>query len=135
MSHENVEVVRRGLSAFERLDVDALVALTTPDFEWFPSMAHAVEGGSFRGRDGIETYISEVRDTWMDVRMIGDPQVRDLAGERVLLLGRVLARGAASGTPAEAPLAQLYEFRDGKIARLRTFLDHGEALRAAGLSE
>ena len=52
----NVEIVKRGLSAFERLDVDALVALTTSDFELFPSMAYAVKGGSFRGRDGIETY-------------------------------------------------------------------------------
>jgi len=41
---------------------------------------------------------------------------------------------ASKRTPAEAPLGQLCEFRDGKIARLRTFLDHGEALRAAGLS-
>ena|GEM_PF-6857705 len=51
-----MEIVKRGLSAFERLDVDALVALTTSDFELFPSMAYAVKGGSFRGRDGIETY-------------------------------------------------------------------------------
>jgi ketosteroid isomerase-like protein len=27
------------------------------------------------------------------------------------------------------------EFRDGKILRSRSFLDHGEALRAAGLAE
>ena len=27
------------------------------------------------------------------------------------------------------------EFRGGKISRLRGYLDHGEALRAAGLSE
>jgi ketosteroid isomerase-like protein len=29
----------------------------------------------------------------------------------------------------------LYDLRDGKISRMRSFLDHAEALLAAGLSE
>jgi ketosteroid isomerase-like protein len=33
------------------------------------------------------------------------------------------------------PQAIIYDFRGGKISRIRTFFDHGEALRAAGLSE
>jgi ketosteroid isomerase-like protein len=40
-----------------------------------------------------------------------------------------------SGVRVEAPLGAVFEFRDGKISRMRAFLDQGEALRAAGLSE
>jgi ketosteroid isomerase-like protein len=29
----------------------------------------------------------------------------------------------------------VFDLRDGKMARVRSFLDHGEGLRAAGLSE
>jgi len=32
-------------------------------------------------------------------------------------------------------MAQIFEFRDGRMSRARTYLDHGEALRAAGLTE
>jgi len=34
-----------------------------------------------------------------------------------------------------APTASILDFCDGQVSRLRLFLDHGEALRAAGLTE
>jgi hypothetical protein len=37
--------------------------------------------------------------------------------------------------PVDAQLGTLYDFRGGKMLRSRVYLDHGEALRAAGLSE
>jgi hypothetical protein len=35
----------------------------------------------------------------------------------------------------DAPYAAIYDFRDGKMSRAQGFLDHGEAMRAAGLTE
>jgi hypothetical protein len=35
----------------------------------------------------------------------------------------------------DGPMGAVYDFRDGKISRIRLYLDHSEALRAAGLSE
>jgi ketosteroid isomerase-like protein len=37
--------------------------------------------------------------------------------------------------PVDAPIGMVFECRGGKISRIRSFLNHGEALRAAGLSE
>jgi ketosteroid isomerase-like protein len=48
--------------------------------------------------------------------------------------GGLVGRGRTSGVPVDTPFGQVYELRDGKVARFRSFLDHGEALRAAGLS-
>ena len=48
-------------------------------------------------------------------------------------LGRNRGRGKDSGVPVEGPYGAVFEFRDGKISRIRLFLDQGEALRAAGL--
>jgi ketosteroid isomerase-like protein len=53
----------------------------------------------------------------------------------VLCLGRNTARGKGSGATVDAPTAAILDFRDGEISRIRLYLDQGEALRAAGLSE
>jgi len=128
-----VEIVKRALDAYNRLDVNAFADLTTVDFEWSTSVVAAVEGGSFRGREGIETYFREVSDTWEEVHAAAD-EVRDL-GDRVLVLGRFAGRGRGSGVPVDAPQGIIYDLRAGKISRIRAYLDHGEALRSAGLAE
>jgi ketosteroid isomerase-like protein len=56
-------------------------------------------------------------------------------GDRVLMLGQVEGRGNGSGVPVNMPLAQVYDFRDGKVCRIRSYLDHAEALKAVGLEE
>jgi ketosteroid isomerase-like protein len=133
MSRTNVEVAKRVIDAFNRRDVDAFMELATSDCELFPAFARIVEGGSYRGREGMETYLGDVRDTWEEVRILGD-EFRDL-GDRVLVLGRLEGRGRGGGVPVDAPWGMIVEFRDGNVSRIRTYLDHGEALRAAGLSE
>ena len=59
---------------------------------------------------------------------------RDL-GDRVLALGRLRTRGRASGAPGDSPWGGVYDLRAGKVSRIRTFLDHDEASRAAGRYE
>ncbi len=132
MSKENIELVARLISAFNQRDVDTFASITTPDFEWSTSVM-AVEGEIFRGREGIETYFERMREAWDDFQTIVD-EYRDL-GDRVLLSGQVEGRGRGSGAPVLAPLDILYHFRGGKISRMHSFLDHGEALQAAGLSQ
>ena len=51
MSQENVEIVKRGIDAFNRRDLDGLAELSTPDAEWVTSMG-AIEAETFRGREG-----------------------------------------------------------------------------------
>jgi ketosteroid isomerase-like protein len=132
MSQENVELVKRLIDAFNRRDVEGFAEITTPDFEWATSVM-AVEGEIFWGRDGIETYFGQMSDTWDEFLALAD-ELRDL-GDRVLWLGRLEGRGRVSGVPVNAPLDILYDFRGANISRMRSFLDHEEALRAAGLSE
>ncbi len=131
MSQENVELAKRLVDAFNEKDLEAFAALTTPDFEWTTSMT-AVEGEVFWGREGIETYFERMREAWEEFLSIGS-EYRDL-GERVLFIGRVQGQGRGSGVPVDAALGILFDFRGGKISRSRSYLDHGEALRAAGLS-
>jgi ketosteroid isomerase-like protein len=69
-----------------------------------------------------------------DIEWITSMGARDL-GDRVLMLGRVEGRGKSSGVPVNMPLAQVYDFRDGKVCRIRSYLDHAEALKTVGLEE
>src|SRR6476469_2204803 len=121
MSQENVEVAKERIDAFNRRDVDACTQFATSDFELFPAMAGAVDGSSVTGREGLETLFAEVRDIWEEQHVIAD-EFRDL-GDCVLVLGRIVGRGRASSVPVATPSAVVSDFRDGKIARVRTYLD------------
>jgi ketosteroid isomerase-like protein len=133
MSQSNVEIVEIFMAVVNRRDIDTFAGVTTSDFEWFPVFAARVEGDVHRGREGIETFLGEVDETWEEFRPMPE-EYRDL-GDRVLALGRLKTRGRASGVPSDSPWGGIYDVRGGKISRIRTYLDHGEALRAARLSE
>jgi ketosteroid isomerase-like protein len=129
---QNVEIVKRGIDAFNDRNVGALATLVTPDFAWFPALPGIVEGDGYRGREGIEMYFEEISSTWEELRVLAG-EFRDL-GDRVVALGRTEGRGRGSGVQVDSPIGVIYDFRDGKMSRVRAYLDHGEALRAAGLS-
>jgi ketosteroid isomerase-like protein len=132
MSQENVEMVGRFIDAFNRRDVEAFAEMTTPDFEWTTSMM-AVEGEVFWGRAGIDTYFERMIDVWDEFRGFAE-EYRDL-GDRVLWLGRLEGRGRGSGVPVSAQLDIIFDVRGDRISRMHSYLDHDEALRAAGLPE
>jgi ketosteroid isomerase-like protein len=133
MSQQNVEIAKRGLDAFNRRDGGAFATLMTADVELFPSMHGSVEGGGYRGREGFDAYRAELGETWEERRLLPE-EFRDL-GDRVLVHCRTEVRGRASGVPVAGRQSILFDFRDGKISRVRAYLDHGEALRAVGLAE
>jgi ketosteroid isomerase-like protein len=133
VSQDNVEIARQANDAFNRRDLDAVMECVTSDIEFTAPMGGTVEGGSLRGREGIEAVFADIRDTWEEYRIVIE-EIRDL-GDRVLGLGRLEGRGKASGVSVDVPLAVISDFRDGKVCRTRSYLDHGEALRAAGLTE
>ena len=130
MSQENVEIVKRTIDAFNRRDLDTYDEFFTPDSEWVTSMG-AIEGETFRGREGAETYIERLDDAWDDT--VGGTFV--ISAIASCWLGRVEGRGRGSGVLVDMPLAQIFYFRGGKICRTRSYLDHGEALEAVGLEE
>jgi len=135
MSRDKVDVAKRMLDAYNRRDVDGLFAeLATADFEWYPAIVRALDGGGgYRGREGVEKFAADTRENWEELQALPE-EFRDL-GDRVLVLGRLKGRGKGSGVPVDAPIANILDFRGGRIWRCRVFLDRAEGLRAAGLSE
>jgi ketosteroid isomerase-like protein len=134
MARDKVDVARPANDAYNRRDVDGLFAeLATPDFEYYPAIVRALDGGGYRGRDGVERFAVDTRENWEELQTIAE-EFRDL-GDRVLVLGRMKGRGKSSGVPVDQPFANILDFRGDRIWRSRVYLDHAEGLRAAGLSE
>jgi ketosteroid isomerase-like protein len=130
MSEENVEVAKRVTDAFNRREVDGLLALATPDSVMSSQLLDA--SADFRGREGLERFYAMLSESWEEFRSVIE-EYRDL-GDRVLMLGRNTGRGKGSGVTVDAPTAAILDFHDGKVSRIRLYLDPAEALLAAGLA-
>src|SRR5215208_820001 len=132
MSQENVDLVRRAVAAVNARDIDRYLACCTKDVELRTPLAPI--GGVYEGPDAIRRFFADIEDTAPDFRLELD-RVEAIGEDRVLAFLRVTASGRTTGIPIPAPTTNLYDLVDGKIRRIRIFLDRQEALEAAGQRE
>ena len=127
---EQTELVRSGYDAFNRGDIEGSLTVLHPEIEWHTYIVPGPGGGTYRGHDGVRELWSDARRIFGDFKNIPEEVME--VGERVVAFVRVEGVGRESGVPVEARIAHLYDFRDGKIARVQSFEDRDEALRLAG---
>jgi ketosteroid isomerase-like protein len=136
VSQENVETVRRAIHAWNADDLDAFLAELDADVEWQPAIEPGLEGKAttYRGHhDARKIWRQDRGEAWE--RLTNRPrEFRDL-GESVLVLGYLDLTARATGIEFSQEVGEVFDFRAGKIARIRDFLTHAEALEAAELSE
>ena len=127
--------VRLGLEALNRGDNEAGLLLLHPDVEsnWPPQLATVGVEPKIRGREERIRFQDNWNAEWGGLSF--EIEQLFVAGDRVLVLGRTRGIGLSSSAPAETETAWLYTVSAGKAIREDIFVDHGEALDAAGLSE
>ena len=130
MSQENVETVRRAIVAINARDIDAYLACCSETVE----LLLPVVGSQFSGADGIRRFFTDIEDIGPDFR-IEVQRVQAIGDSTAIAFLRVGATGRASGIVTGAESANVYDFIEGKISRVRIFLDRTEALKAVGLEE
>ena len=134
MSQENVEITRRAYAAFNRGDIDGMVADVAPDFEYVPP-AGVIPGvtGVYRGPEGLKRWMGAFWDEFDDAHI----EVHEFvdAGEQVLATETVQGRGKQSGAESSWTIWELWTVRDGKLVHGQGITSREEALEAAGLSE
>ena len=133
MSRANVELLRKGIDALNRRDVDLWLDYAAPEIEWLPAGPAAVEREVYRGYDQMRSGLTAAWETW-DVFEFQEDQVRDL-GDSALWLGRIKMHGSASGVELDQEFAVHGVVRDGKFILIHTFLSWQEALEVVGLRE
>jgi ketosteroid isomerase-like protein len=125
----NVELVRRAVDAFQRGDLEGVLAEAREDFEIFLPR-NLPNSGTFHGRDGYFTWIGQWLDAWDDFSVeIAEMQP---AGERhVVATMRQSGLGKGSRIPVEMEIAYMWEVRDGRLAALHLYPSSEEAMQVA----
>ncbi|CAN5141655.1 hypothetical protein BH24ACT23_BH24ACT23_01240 [soil metagenome] len=136
MSRDHVDLLKRGMEAFNRRDWDAALKLVAEDAVWTTYFG-TVEGERSRfGRAAIRRAWEAAAEVFGgDVYRIEPREFRDLGGGTILARVRLSGRGTASGVEVETEYAQLWTLRWGLAVRVDSYADVAEALEAAGLSE
>jgi uncharacterized protein len=132
MSQKNVEVVRRYYAAWNAGGLDAVRAFWSDDFEWHdaPEMP---DGSVYRGAEAAAAHFRDLNEVLGTMAVQVDRALP--AGDEVFVALQVHVDAPRAGLPLDGPIFETVRVEEGKIARIRLFLDEQAALEAAGLSE
>jgi ketosteroid isomerase-like protein len=133
MASANVELVRSFGAAWERGDFPGMAERVHPTIEFVT--ADGPDAGVVIGLESVERGWREYLSMWKDYRWAVE-EVRELAGERVLVLGHLSGRGKTSGLDlGELPpgVAAVFHVHDGKITKIVRYWDRDRADADLGL--
>jgi ketosteroid isomerase-like protein len=129
---DDEELVRRTAETFARAladgEIEPYLELLDPQIEF--EIASPIKGGSVtaHGHEELRSYLEEAAEEYTEL-VLTPEEVRELALGRYLVLGLWHGR-VRGGMRFGTPLAALIDVRDGKVVRLRGFLDEQQALAA-----
>jgi ketosteroid isomerase-like protein len=125
----NLELARAGYEAFQRSDLDAVLALTDPEVEiYLPTTLP--NSGTFRGHEGYITWIGQWLEAWEDFR-IEVLEMEPVGEHHVVTTIHQSAVGRGSGIPVEMDVAYMSDIREGKVIALQMYLTREEAIQVA----
>jgi ketosteroid isomerase-like protein len=130
MSQENVEIVRRG---WEHFVTTGEPLWATIDDEIVIHDHDIPDSGDYRGYAGFAQWGEDWEAAWEDWRWEAEEFIG--AGDRVVAVLRVNAKGRGSGVDVERLDGAVWTVRDGKCIRLDYYGSKAEALEAVGLRE
>src|ERR1700730_6414388 len=132
MSRKNLELARASTDAWNRGDVDAVLALCHPDFEYHTSGDFLGLDPVYRGHDGFRKFERDFRGAWESLSVVVE-ELHD-HGDQVAVLGTFEAR-ARDGMTVRRRIANVTTYRDGLAVRTDAYADWEHALDASGLRD
>jgi ketosteroid isomerase-like protein len=132
MSQENVEIVRAANEAFLSGQIQTALAALDPEIEWHATVGGIDEGRIYRGRQEVVQAFADYFQVWERMEMRAEKYI-DAGREDVVVFHHEVAKGRESGVVVETDTATVNTVRDGKIIRVRSYMDRDEALKVVGL--
>ena len=133
MSQENVEIARSIFEALNRGDRERGIELAHPEVV-LDATRNVFNPKTYVGKDGLRQWLADTDDVWEGMRTEQNEFID--AGDRVVVIGRLVGKGKGSGVEVARPNATVLTIRNGLLIRSETsFTDRREALKAVGLSE
>jgi ketosteroid isomerase-like protein len=127
---ENVDVVRRAYEAMNSRDWSRVDEFLHEDVE-FDLSRNVLNPDVYRGHAEFVKLVAAIEDVWDDFRMDVE-EVTETGDGQVVTGITIRGKGTGSGVPAEMPLFQVWDLRDGKVARVvGGFRDRAEAMEFA----
>ena len=105
-----------------------MLAECDPDVEWHPHLA-TLGGKPILGHTGVREYLGSLKQDWGS--FYHEPEEFFDLGDKVVAFLHTSARGISSGIDIDVRVGHVLTFRNGKVLRFVTYLDRGEALKAA----
>jgi ketosteroid isomerase-like protein len=132
MSQENVEIVRKAFEAVAVGDRERALSYADPAMV-VDATRRVFNPATYRGTEGLRQMLADMDEVWKSLR----PEPREFLdmGDRVVVVGRMVAKGKGSGVEVEREFAGVWTVRNGRIVRWDLFSDRAEALEAAGVPE
>jgi ketosteroid isomerase-like protein len=132
MSDANLRAVKEVYAAYERGDLEAVLARLAEDVVWAnPYPAHVPLSGEFRGHEGIRRFVSTIKGSSESLAF--EPREFIAQGEQVVVLGWERVRARPTGRIYENAWVHVWTLRGGKASSVRVFGDTAavsEAFRA-----
>jgi ketosteroid isomerase-like protein len=129
VSRENLEIVERGIEAFNDRGVEGIVPYIHPEFEATTPPNLASEPDTYRGHDGVRRWFDSFYEVMDQIRW--DAHSFQQVGDRVVVEFTLRARGKTTGLDFGQEAVMVWSFRDGKGIRIELFETLDEALAAA----
>ena len=130
----NVELVASVYEAFSRRDNASPFDVYATDIEWDQSRGFTEGSASvYRGHDGVRQSFRSLLAAFSTIEFKVE-EITEVSG-RVVASVHERYVGRASGVEVDRRHYTVWTIQDGKVTRMRAFLDRGEALEAARQSE
>jgi ketosteroid isomerase-like protein len=82
------------------------------------------------GVPGLEMFVEAVEQDFSEFHYDAD-EVEEIGDDQVLVLGRIVARGRATGMPLSGEFGHIWTVRDGRASHVEAHRDRDEARKAA----
>jgi ketosteroid isomerase-like protein len=131
----NVEVVRGIYDAYTRRENATPFDAYAPDIEWdISELGHFPIASVYHGHAGVRECFRDLLSAFGEFEIRAE-ELSAGAADRVLAVVSEHGVGAGSGAAADRTHHAVWTLRDGKVTRMRVYLDRGDAERAAGLAD
>jgi ketosteroid isomerase-like protein len=124
----NADLIRELTRRWNAGELEGALELYADDAE-MRTGSHWPEDTVYRGLEEIRATTEDWASTWERVRI--ELESLEEHGDKIVVTGAWVMRGAASGVDGEMDIFIVFTVRDGKIAVLEWFPDHDSAVAAA----
>ncbi len=119
---KNVQTVQQIYAAFEKRDIQALLAAVADDVDWqLLGPAKIAHAGPHHGRDQVRRFFATVAET-LNIEQF-DTREFIAQGDNVVALGYYAGRVKSTGRQYASEWAHVFTLRHGKIIKFREYAD------------